>query len=93
MQVSERELTVGELVAAHREGRLLEVFGTGTAALVQPVGCVVLGRGQELALPAPPASGGWGPEGAGSVADWARRVLTDIQTGRVPGYPWCVTVE
>lgn len=90
MKVSERELTVGEVVAAHKAGRLLEVFGSGTASVVQPVGCVVMGHGQELPLP---AAAGWGPEGSPSVAEWARGVLTDIQHGRVAGHPWCVTVE
>ena len=35
--VQERKFTVGELASAAREGRMLECFGTGTAAVVSPV--------------------------------------------------------
>lgn len=36
--VSERKISVEELYAAHQEGKLEEVFGTGTAAVISPVG-------------------------------------------------------
>ena len=36
--VEERPISIEEIVAAHRDGTLCEVFGTGTAALVSPVG-------------------------------------------------------
>lgn len=36
--VSERRLAIDEIVAAHRAGTLKEVFGSGTAAVVSPVG-------------------------------------------------------
>ncbi|KAI9800982.1 MAG: hypothetical protein M1825_003516 [Sarcosagium campestre] len=36
-KVSERKFTIGELVAAAHDGRLIEVFGAGTAAVVAPV--------------------------------------------------------
>ncbi len=36
--VEERPLSLEEVVAAHRAGRLHEVFGTGTAAVVSPIG-------------------------------------------------------
>lgn len=35
--VSERKFTIGEVAKAAEEGRLLEVFGAGTAAVVSPV--------------------------------------------------------
>ena len=35
--VSERKFTMGEMAEAADEGRLLEVFGAGTAAVVSPV--------------------------------------------------------
>ena len=37
-EVEERRISVDELVAAARDGSLEEVFGTGTAAVVSPVG-------------------------------------------------------
>jgi branched-chain amino acid aminotransferase len=38
VRTSERTLTIDEIVAAHRAGTLREVFGTGTAAVISPVG-------------------------------------------------------
>lgn len=99
VQVSERQLTVREIVEGQQSGKLLEVFGSGTACVVQPVGCVVMSDGRELTLPAGAAAAGsssgsgWGPEGAVSVAEWARKMLMDIQYGRVPGHPWSVSFE
>ena len=36
--VSERRITIEEVFAAHEQGQLEEVFGTGTAAVISPVG-------------------------------------------------------
>ena len=38
MRVSERQLSIDEVVAAARKGTLQEVWGTGTAAVISPVG-------------------------------------------------------
>jgi branched-chain amino acid aminotransferase len=38
MKVSERSLAIDELVAAAKDGSLKEAFGTGTAAVISPVG-------------------------------------------------------
>lgn len=38
MTVEERPIAVEELFQAHAEGRLTEAFGTGTAAVISPVG-------------------------------------------------------
>jgi branched-chain amino acid aminotransferase len=38
VKVSERQLAIDEVVAAHKAGTLEEVFGTGTAAVISPVG-------------------------------------------------------
>ena len=38
LKVAERRITLPEILAAQSEGRLLEMFGTGTAAIVSPVG-------------------------------------------------------
>ena len=48
LEVRERRLTLPELLAASREGRLLEMFGSGTAAIISPVGG--LRSGQRLTL-------------------------------------------
>jgi branched-chain amino acid aminotransferase len=38
MKVSERRLTIDELFAAHANGTLKEAFGSGTAAVISPIG-------------------------------------------------------
>lgn len=37
-EVEERRVAIDELYQYHKEGRLQEVFGTGTAAVISPVG-------------------------------------------------------
>jgi branched-chain amino acid aminotransferase len=36
--VEERRITIDEIYAAHARGRLEEAFGTGTAAVISPIG-------------------------------------------------------
>ncbi|HET7876159.1 MAG TPA: branched-chain amino acid aminotransferase [Methylomirabilota bacterium] len=38
LKVSERQLSIDEVVDAHKSGALKEVWGTGTAAVISPVG-------------------------------------------------------
>ena len=38
MEVEERKISVDELIEAQKSGKLEEVFGTGTAAVISPVG-------------------------------------------------------
>lgn len=38
MKISEREISIDEVMEAHKNGSLQEVFGTGTAAVISPVG-------------------------------------------------------
>ncbi|MFH0783203.1 MAG: branched-chain amino acid aminotransferase [Pseudomonadota bacterium] len=38
VSVVERRISIDEVLEAHQEGRLQEVFGTGTAAVISPVG-------------------------------------------------------
>lgn len=38
LKISERELPMSEVIEAHKKGTLKEVFGTGTAAVISPVG-------------------------------------------------------
>ena len=37
VEVEERKISINELVAAHKEGKVSEVFGTGTAAVIAPI--------------------------------------------------------
>ncbi len=38
MKVSERSITIDEIMKAYKDGKLQECFGTGTAAVISPVG-------------------------------------------------------
>jgi branched-chain amino acid aminotransferase len=38
MKITEREISIDEVAEAHKNGQLREVFGTGTAAVISPVG-------------------------------------------------------
>ena len=74
MRVSERRLPVGELVEAEGAGRLRELFGCGTAAVITPVGELGL-RDRTLVI------------NGGQPGDLARRLfaaITDVQYGRSP---------
>eukprot|EP01012_Entosiphon_sulcatum_P028613 TRINITY_DN3464_c0_g1_i1.p1 TRINITY_DN3464_c0_g1~~TRINITY_DN3464_c0_g1_i1.p1 ORF type:complete len:382 (+),score=71.05 TRINITY_DN3464_c0_g1_i1:31-1176(+) len=50
--VTERPFHIDELAEAAREGRVLEAFGAGTAAIVSQVSCLGY-RGVDLNIPAP----------------------------------------
>ncbi len=49
MEVEERRVSVQELFDAYREGKLTEAFGTGTAAVISPVGILEY-RGDQIKL-------------------------------------------
>jgi branched-chain amino acid aminotransferase len=70
----ERPIAIEDLLADLRGGRVTEAFGTGTAAVVSPVG--VFGyRGEEITV---------GDGGVGPVTRRLYDTLTGIQGGRVP---------
>jgi branched-chain amino acid aminotransferase len=84
LSVSERPLRVAELAAAAREGRLLEMFATGTAAVIMPVRALIREAGEALCATGPL------PGQAPLSAALAAR-LADIQYGRTP-HPWSVPI-
>ena len=47
VKVSERLFTIDEVIAAQKDGTLTEAFGTGTAAIISPVGSIHY-KGQDL---------------------------------------------
>ena len=70
--VSERKITMTELTQAHDEGRLLEMFGSGTAAIVSPIKCVHF-KGRDYDIPIDEA------KQAGPVAQRLNQLITEIQ--------------
>lgn len=84
MDVEERRVSVDELVAAARDGSLEECWGSGTAAVISPVG--VLRFGNEVME----ISGG----GIGPVSQKLYDTVTGIQTGKLEdSYGWTVEVK
>lgn len=82
LKVSERFLTMKEVVEAQREGRLLEVFGAGTAVSIMPVGSILY-HDEIIQVPT--------GEGVGALTSALYQQLSDIQYGRVE-HPWSVVV-
>lgn len=82
--VEERPVAIDEIAAAHRDGTLREAFGTGTAAVVSPIGALEW-QGERMTV------------GGGETGEWCRRVreaLTGIQYGREPDlFGWTETAE
>jgi len=85
-KTSERKITMPEVRKAAEEGRLHEVFGSGTAAIVSPVRTIHY-EGQDLEIPLQP-----GKE-AGPLAERMKNWIEGIQYGDEPNNPWSVVVE
>ncbi len=72
IKVSERQISIDEVMQAHRSGSLQEIFGSGTAAVISPVGELKY-NDSVISI------------GNGSVGPLAQRLfktLTDIQYGK-----------
>ncbi|OCH84707.1 branched-chain amino acid aminotransferase II [Obba rivulosa] len=85
LHAHERELTMSDLRTWSAEGRLLEAFATGTAAIVAGIGRIGF-EGSDIRLPE--NEGGLGP-----VAKALFERITDIQTGRTEWENWGVLCE
>jgi branched-chain amino acid aminotransferase len=73
LKTTERQISIDEVFEAHKNGKLKEVFGTGTAAVVSPVGLIKygddiinIGNGE-----------------VGPAANKFFKALTDIQYGNI----------
>jgi len=73
VKTEERRISIDEILEAHRSGRLEEAFGTGTAAVVSPVGELVH-DGDRLSV---------GGGGIGPLTSKLYETLTGIQYGRI----------
>jgi len=74
LKVRERPIAVKELIDGAKSGKLKEVFGTGTAAVISPVGELGM-EGEKLSI------------GGGAVGDVAQKLydaITSIQYGKTP---------
>ena len=87
-KVVERPITMPELKQALKEGRVLECFGAGTAAIVSPIKNITY-KGENLAIPLDPNDG---KAGIGPLAKRIADTIMGIQYGEIP-HPWSVVVE
>ena len=86
-KVSERKFCMSDIVKASEQGRLLEMFGTGTACIVSPIKEIYY-KGQDINIPLDandPSSN------AGPLAKRLADELMGIQYGEIP-HEWSVIV-
>jgi branched-chain amino acid aminotransferase len=83
IRVAERRIGIDDILAAHGAGKLTEVFGTGTAAVISPV-CELFYKGHAIVI------------NDRKVGPWTQRIyeaLTAIQWGLTPDpFGWMVSV-
>ena len=84
MKATERRISIDEIVEAHKNGKLGEVFGTGTAAVISPVGHLKYGD-LEMEI---------GGNKIGPISQRLYDELTGIQWGRRPDpFGWTVKID
>ena len=74
LTATERIITIDEVMAAHAQGELKEVFGSGTAAVISPVGAL---KYQDRVITI-------GDGNVGPISQKLFNALTDIQYGHAP---------
>ena len=81
---AERRISIEEVAAAHKAGKLTEAFGTGTAAVISPIGRL---RWGELTMDI-------GNGEIGKVSQKLYDNLTGIQTCKLPDpFGWVISVD
>jgi len=83
-KVSEKILTIDELCLASNEGRIIEAFGAGTAAVISPVKGIDY-QGKYYAFPT--------GDKVGELAQTLWNKLTSIQYGEIASHPWVFNVD
>ncbi|ODV89479.1 hypothetical protein CANCADRAFT_139987 [Tortispora caseinolytica NRRL Y-17796] len=83
--VSERYASILDIAEAAKEGRLVEAFGAGTAAIVSPIKYIEY-HGQGIDIPLQE-----GKE-AGKLTETILKWITDIQYG-IEEHPWSVRIN
>ena len=73
IKISERRLRIGDVIKAAEDGSLKEIFATGTAAVISPVGRLLF-KDSTLTV---------GDGGVGELAQKLYNILYGIQTGSV----------
>ncbi|KAH0954767.1 hypothetical protein HN011_008319 [Eciton burchellii] len=82
--ITERSITMNEIIQLLSENRLLEIFGAGTACVISPVSYINF-LGQGLHIPTMNQSE--------PIYQMLRKHLLDIQYGVIPEHPWSLVIE
>lgn len=83
-KVTERRLAIDEVIEAHKSGRLNEAFGTGTAAVISPIG-ELNDNGSKMII---------NNGKIGTISQKLYDNLTGIQWGRLPdSFGWTVKID
>lgn len=86
-KVSEENINMKQVQKAVREGRMLEMFGSGTAAIISPVSTINY-QNEDLRIPLKGSDGTSGP-----LAERILQEMQDIQYGRKGDHPWSVVID
>lgn len=73
------------VVQASKDGRLLEIFGCGTACIIQPVTTLVRANGEEFSVP-------FDLTRTDTLTQRLTRALTDIHYANAP-HEWSIAVD
>jgi len=74
IKATERQISIDEVMTAHASGKLQEIFGSGTAAVISPVGELKYGE-KIISI---------GDGTVGPIANRLYKSITDIQYGKAP---------
>lgn len=82
--VEERIISIDEIISAHKNGSLEEIFGTGTAAVISPIGRLLY-KGKTYTV---------SNNAIGPVTSMLYNTLTDIQFGKIKDeFGWTFEVK
>ena len=83
-KVTERQITIDEVIEEHKSGNLVEAFGTGTAAVIAPI--IEFGYQSETLI--------FGNNKTGPLSQWLSTNIKGIQTGKLPDpFGWMVPLS
>jgi branched-chain amino acid aminotransferase len=84
LHVAERRIGIDDILAAHGAGKLTEVFGTGTAAVISPVSELFY-KGHTIVI---------NDRKVGALTQKIYDALTSIQRGILPdGFGWMAPIS
>lgn len=82
--VKEKKISINELIKAHNEGKLEEIFGSGTAAVISPVGGLVYDSKKYVI----------NNNEMGAASQKLYDTLTGIQNGIIPDpFKWMIKIK